>query len=138
MALDYGRRRIGVAASDPTHTIASPHSVVPNGGDPDRPPDELLRLLEELEAETVVLGIPREMDGTTGEMASEVERFGERLAERTGLPVVEWDERLSSEAARRELLESDAPERIRREKGRTDMVAASLLLKAYLSSRGSR
>lgn len=138
MALDYGRRRIGVAVSDPTRTIASPHSVVPNGGDPDDPPDELLLLLEELGAETVVLGMPREMDGTAGEMASEVERFGERLSKRTGLPVVEWDERLSSEAARRELTESDAPERIRREKGRTDMVAASLLLKAYLASRGPR
>lgn len=134
MALDYGRRRIGVAVSDPTRTIATPHATVANHGEPAEPPETLLDLLSELEPSRVVLGIPFHMDGTAGEMALEAREFGRRLHEASGLPVVEWDERLTSAGARRAMLETGAPRRRRREKGAPDRLAAAMLLRSYLAS----
>ena len=134
MALDYGRSRIGVAVSDPTRTIASPHSTVPNTDEPTEPPAALLELLVELGVTTVVLGIPLQMDGTAGEMALEAREFGRRLGEATGLPIVEWDERLTSAGAERTLRESGAPRRKRRDKASVDRLAAAMLLRAYLAS----
>lgn len=134
MGLDYGRRRIGVATSDPTGTIASPRTVVANSGDPVRPPEALLELLRELDPVAVVVGVPFELDGSEGEMAREVRSFAEALEESTGLSVREWDERLTTEAARRALLETGASRRARRRKETTDMMAATLLLRAYLAS----
>lgn len=136
VALDYGRRRIGVAVSDPTRTIASPHEAVANDDPPTEPPQRLLDLLAELEPTEVVVGIPLLMDGTEGEMAAEARAFGRRLGERTGIPVAEWDERLSTAAAERELRRT-ASRRMRREdKGLPDMVAAALLLRSYLERAG--
>lgn len=135
VALDWGRRRIGVAVSDPTATIASPHSAVRHGGDPEEPPGELTALLAELSPVRLVVGIPRHMDGSEGEMAEEARSFAEALADATGLPVDTWDERLSSEAARRTLAEVELPRSKRREKGRVDAMAATLVLKAWLAAR---
>lgn len=120
--------------SDPTGTIASPHSVIENSGDPDVPPDALLRLLAELDPGTVVLGIPRHMDGSEGEMATEARAFGRALEEQSGVPVEEWDERLTTAAADRALLHSGAPRGRRAKKGSSDMMAAALMLRAYLAS----
>lgn len=135
MALDYGRRRIGVATSDPTATIASPHSAVRHGGDPDDPPDELLSLIEELDPVRIVVGMPKHMDGSEGEMAEEARSFASTLAAATDVPVETWDERLSSAAARRALVDTGAPRGKRREKGRVDAMAATLVLKAWLAAR---
>lgn len=121
--------------SDPTRTIASPHGVVEHAGDPDDPPAELVDLLGELAAARVVIGLPRHMDGSEGDMAREARAFGRALSDAAGVPVAEWDERLTSEAARREMIESGAPEAKRREKGSTDVVAATLMLRSYLASR---
>lgn len=123
-----------MAASDPTRTIASPHSTVPAGEDPLDPSPELLGLLDELEPSRVVLGIPLHMDGTAGEMAGEAREFARRLAAETGLEVVEWDERLSTEGARRAMLETGARRGRRREKGGADRLAAAMVLRAYLAS----
>lgn len=120
--------------SDPTRTIASPHGVVENAGDADEPPGELLDLVSRLGAGRVVIGVPRHMDGSEGEMAREARAFGCALGEAAGVPVSEWDERLTSEAARREMVESGAPEGKRRRKGGTDVVAATLMLRSYLAS----
>lgn len=133
MALDYGRRRIGVAVSDPTRTIASPHAAIASGLPSTEPPEALLRLLAELEPVEIVLGIPLRMDGAEGEMAREARRFGRALEERTGVPVVEWDERLSTAGAERELRQAAPSRRRREEKGLSDMVAAALLLRSYLA-----
>lgn len=134
VGLDWGRRRIGVAVSDPTRTIASPHSVVDNSGDPTEAPEELLRLLRELDPAEVVVGMPLHMDGSEGEMAREARAFIEALEEETGLAVREWDERLTSTAARRALRETGAPRGRREVKGSTDVMAATLLLRAYLEA----
>lgn len=136
MAIDYGRRRIGVAVSDPTRTIASPRATIANDDPPTRPPDALLDLLAEVEPSEIVVGIPLHMDGTEGEMAREARAFGRALAERTGTSVVEWDERLSTEAARRELRRAASKRRRREDRGLPDRVAAALLLQGYLQRAG--
>ena len=138
MALDYGRRRIGVAVSDPTRTIASPHGVIERPKSAKGPadlPEALIALIERMEPRALVVGIPLAMDGTAGEMALEARAFGAALTERTGRPVLEWDERLSSAHAERELRALDLPRNKRREKGRTDTMAATLMLTGFLRSR---
>lgn len=136
MALDYGRRRIGVAATDPLRTIASPHSVVRNADPPTEPPPGLLRLLRELEPAILLVGIPVHMDDGIGEMAEEARKFASRLAALTECPVIERDERLTSYEAEEMLREMDLPRRRRREKGLTDMLAAALMLREYLEEVG--
>lgn len=125
-----------MALSDPTRTIASPHGVIPNADPPTRPPRALLDLLASIEPAEIVVGIPLRMDGTEGEMAREARAFGREVAERTGIPVVEWDERLSTAAAERQLLETASRRRRREEKGLSDMIAASILLRGYLQRAG--
>ncbi|MFQ5690298.1 MAG: Holliday junction resolvase RuvX [Gemmatimonadota bacterium] len=146
LGLDYGRRRIGVAVSDPTRTISSPHSVVAASPHRGRPPPALLDLIRSLEPTEIVLGIPLRMDGSEGEMAREARRFGRILADESGVPVREWDERLSSIRAERLIRDATASRGgsagIRaprtpgggrgRKRGRSDVVAAALLLESYL------
>lgn len=136
VAVDYGRRRVGIAASDPSRTLVSPRATVANDDPPADPPDGLLRVLRDLEPEEIVVGIPLEMDGTTGDMAEEAREFVENLRERVEVPVVEWDERLTTEQARDFLREGgSSPTRRGREKGRLDRAAAAVLLRRYLGSR---
>ena len=137
VALDYGRRRLGVAASDPMALIASPHSSVERSGPPDRVPEPLLELLEELEPRTVVVGIPLDMDGSEGPMAREAQSFARALASRTGLPVVQWDERLSTVRAEREIRDMGVPKKKREAKGFSDMMAAAVILRGYLAAGGA-
>ncbi|MEE8572777.1 MAG: Holliday junction resolvase RuvX [Gemmatimonadota bacterium] len=136
VALDYGRRRIGVAASDPSRTIASPHVTLKNEDPPTEPPQGLLNLLKDLAPAVVLVGIPIHMDGSVGEMASEARKFAARLTALSGLQVLERDERLTSYEADEMLREMDLPRRKRREKGLRDMLAATLLLKEYLEETG--
>lgn len=135
MGLDYGRRRIGVAVSDPTRTIASPHTVIDRARKGAGAPDELIRLLEELRPSTVVVGIPFQLDGSEGEMAREARAFAAAVRSRIDVPVVEWDERLSTVRAEREIRAMDLPRKHRRAKGIADKVAAALILDGYLRSR---
>ena len=134
LAVDYGRRRIGVATSDPTRTIASPHSAIENRGEPRQPPERLLELIRETRPALIVVGIPIRLDGAEGEMAAEAREFGRRLGEATGVPIVEWDERLTSVRARRTLAESDRRGR-RVPKGKEDMIAAAHLLRGYMDAQ---
>lgn len=136
VAIDYGRRRIGIAATDPSRTIASPHGAVRNDDPPDEPPEQLMRLLSELEPSAIVLGLPVNADGTHGAMAAEARRFGKKLAVGSGVDVTEWDERYTSEEASEMILELDLPKKKRREKGRRDALAALLILREYLSDPG--
>ena len=104
VGLDVGERRIGVAVSDPTGTLARPVTVVPTSGlEGDavaRASAELAKLAEEEDGLAgVVIGLPRRLDGTPNDMTPRVEAFGGRLQGRTGLPVVFQDERLSSREA---------------------------------------
>jgi len=130
MAVDWGRRRVGVALSDPSRMLASPRPVLPGGNR--RELVERLRTLALSEGvDTVLVGLPAHMDGSEGESAQEARRLGDDLARRIpGVTVHFVDERLSTLEAR-ELLASHG-ERARKSTGRLDQVAAALLLQSWL------
>ena len=102
LGVDPGARRIGLALSDEDAQIASPHSTVEVQG-LERALREVAALAARLEAERVVVGLPLRLDGSEGEAARRARKFAERLGALTQLPIVLWDERLTTAAAERAL-----------------------------------
>jgi len=135
LGIDLGTKRIGVALSDPTETLASPFSTVPHRSSREDVA-HVAALCAEHHVTGIVVGWPRNMDGTLGPGARRAEAFAERLREVTGLPVSLWDERLSTVAAERALIELGARRGRRRDV--RDRVAAALLLQAFLDARARR
>ncbi len=136
MAIDWGRRRVGVALSDETATLARPLPTL-DGSSPKRLLEELSAIAAKEEAGTIVVGLPANMDGTEGESAAEARKLGASLKERLpAVNVVFLDERLSTKEARDILIEHG--ERARKKSGRVDQVAAALLLQSYLDGRASK
>jgi putative Holliday junction resolvase len=120
MALDYGSARTGVAVSDPTGTLARPHSVVQKAGT-DAGLAELARLVREEEVERIVVGLPLTLRGERGEQAVETERFVDALRAAVDVPVELFDERFTTDLAQQS--GGSAPE---------DAVAAAHLLSGWL------
>lgn len=133
MAFDYGERRIGVAVSDPTRTIASPLTTLRRKPRKRPPYVEIQRLLEEHEVDETVIGLPLDLAGEEGEWAAEVRRFGEGLQRRTGLPVHWIDERMTSVRAERAVRSLGLRKREREDKERVDAAAAALILEGHLA-----
>lgn len=132
IGLDYGERRIGVAAGDPLGLTAQPLAVIERtsiAADTARIAD----IARRRSADTVVVGLPLEMDGSMGPQARRVRRFALRLEREIGLPVVLWDERLSTVEAERSLLNAGERRENRREV--RDSVAAALILQSYLDAQ---
>ena len=136
--MDYGERRIGLALSDPTRTIASPLTTLQRRAGKRPPWPELQRLVAEHEVAGVVVGLPLDLSGEEGEWAREVRDFGEQLARRTGLPVHFVDERLTSVMAERAVRGIGLKRGQREEKERVDAAAAALILSAYLQRERNR
>ena len=130
LALDLGERRIGLALSDPTGTIAQGLGVIDRKSGPNVLA-EIRRHVEALRVERIVVGLPLRMDGTEGAEAEKVRRFVARLQARVGVPVDVQDERLSSAEAEQLMIAHDAS-RARRRRSR-DAVAAALILQTYLA-----
>ncbi|MBR5108853.1 MAG: Holliday junction resolvase RuvX [Clostridia bacterium] len=133
LALDVGDRRIGIAVSDATQMIATPHSVYTRvGWGPDV--KHIAQIFREQEAVLIVCGLPRNMDGSLGFQAEKVAAFAQQL-ERAGLPVQFQDERLSTVSAHQALIEGG----MRRDdrKGTVDKVAAAVILQTYLDTKHS-
>jgi putative Holliday junction resolvase len=130
-AIDYGTVRIGIALSDPERSIASPHEIYTRR---DRAADE--RYFRNLAvAENVaqfVVGLPAHLDGRESQKSREAREFGEWLAEKTGIPVDYFDERFTTAEAETTLTAAGLTSK--RRKARRDMLAAQLLLAAYLES----
>ncbi len=129
LGLDVGDRRIGVAVSDPLLLTAQGLEVVQRR----TLADDLQRLGQitvDYQVAAVVVGLPRNMNGTFGPQAEKVQAFAGELARETGLPVHFWDERLSTAAAERALLEADV--RRARRKQVIDRQAAVLILQGFL------
>ncbi len=135
LALDYGERRIGVAISDPTGTIAQPLATIRRRAGKRVPYAKILKLIDEYEPEAIVVGLPIETGGGEGPQARIVREFGEGLRRRTHVPIEYWDERFTSEHARRELALMALPLSARREKERIDALAAALVLRSYLDAQ---
>ncbi len=131
MGLDVGDKRIGVAVSDGLGLTAQGIDTVSR----DKYVDALKNIIEEYEVKSIVVGIPRMLDGTIGIQAEKVLEFIEDLKAAMQLPVFLWDERLSTVAAERVLLEADMSRKKR--KTLRDKVSAIVILQNYLDSRKS-
>ncbi len=131
LALDIGEVRIGIAASDATGTVASPVAVLPA--------QEVLAnartwryVLEDIEPEVLVCGLPQTMAGEDGPQAEKIRRIANEISHACGIPLEFADERLSSVEAKRILKSQGLSEK--RMRGKVDMVAASLFLQTWLDA----
>lgn len=137
IAIDLGEVRIGIALSDPTQTIASPLETIQVPRDQDGPTLEaLVDAVARHEADGIVVGDPKRLDGRQGRAGARAQRFAAGLADRTGLPTVLWDERFTSVEAERVLLDGDVSRAGR--KHVVDQLAASVLLQAVLERQRHR
>lgn len=132
MAVDYGDARTGVAVSDPTGLLAGYADVV-HGHAPEAVAGEIARICRERQVEEVVVGFPRNMDGSEGPRAARCRAFAALLGRETGLPVRLWDERRSSVEAH-DILHGNG-RRMRDHRKNVDAVAASLILEGYLARK---
>ena len=129
LALDHGTKRIGIALSDELKMIAQPLEFVaaePFAGFLER----LRQLLTEKQVELVLVGMPRNMNGTYGPAALKVEEFVATLRRSIAVPIKTWDERLTSAQANRYLIQGNVRRDQRKEK--VDQMAAAILLQSYL------
>jgi putative holliday junction resolvase len=136
--LDVGERRIGIAVSDATGTLARPVGVVRTSGLDQDALDRLAAEVARLAGEddglvALVIGLPRRLDGSANAMTPRVEAFAQTLGRRTSLPVVLQDERLTSLEAESRLAIREKDWRVRKE--RLDAAAAAIILQDYLDSR---
>jgi putative pre-16S rRNA nuclease len=131
-ALDVGEARIGVAVSDELGITAQPVGVVRRVGGR-RDLEALEQMLAPYAPGRLVVGLPLDMRGSEGPQAARVRAFAEKAAAHLGLPLDFWDERFTTVAAERTLLEADVSRRRRREV--VDKLAASLILQGYLAQR---
>ena len=132
IALDIGEKRIGVALSDPTGTIATPLTTIERDSQSDDI-GEILRLASEHDAEEMVVGMPLSMSGRRGPQAGRTAAYIRELSARTDMPIKQVDERLSSVQAERLLRESGITPS--KNKGRIDSAAAAVILQSYLDAR---
>ena len=129
--IDFGTVRIGIALSDPGRTLASPYENYTRRGI-EHDAKRLKQLVTEEDVTLFVVGLPVHLDGRESEKSIEARRFGQWLAEVTGVPVEFFDERFTSAEAEQFLLAAEMTKRRRRK--RLDMVAAQIMLSAYLES----
>jgi putative Holliday junction resolvase len=130
LAVDYGEKRVGLAISDPTGTIASPAGYIARRAGKRPPIAEIIRRAEALEARGFVLGLPLDQNGDETARSTEVRTVGAEIERRTGLPVSFVDERYTTAAALRAVREMGGTTRGR--KGDVDALAATILLQHAL------
>ena len=132
MGIDYGDARTGVAVSDLLCSIVGSTTVIHSKGR-QKTIDELCKLIKEHGVGEIVMGLPKNMDGTEGPRAELCRAFAEKLKEATGLPVAMWDERRTTVEAHNILSQHNYHGKKR--KNTVDAVAASLILEGYLAFR---
>jgi putative Holliday junction resolvase len=130
LGIDHGDVRVGIALSDPTGFLASPLCVLDSTK---AGLDQIIALIAEHEVEKIVVGLPRNMDGSYGSATEKVRTFIEKLKAKTSVPVFEWDERLSTVSAHNALREAGLDSK--RRKGTVDKVAAQIILQNYLDAQ---
>ena len=135
LGLDYGDARTGLSVSDPTGMLAGSPSVI-HEWNRDKLLDKLCDYIAQNQIDEIVLGHPKNMDGSAGERAQKCEALAEDLRARTGLPVVLWDERRTTVAAHQILHASGKKAKNHRQT--VDAVAASLILQGYLDFKRMR
>lgn len=138
LALDYGERRIGIALSDPTRTIASPLTTVVRRPGKRPPWPEIGKIIQEHEVTEVVIGLPLDLAGNERQWTTEVREFGQEVTRRFGLPVHWIDERMTSVRAERTVRSMGLKRSEREDKERIDAAAAALILQGYLAQLRNR
>lgn len=129
LGLDIGSKRIGIAVSDELGlTAQGKETLVSKGQEADV--EQIVKIAMRYQAQEIVVGLPLNMDGTEGTQAKRVRTLIERIRREVSIPVREWDERLSTVAAERALLEADVSRSKRRKV--IDKLAAALILQTYL------
>ncbi len=135
MGIDYGDARTGVALSDLLCTIVGSTTVVPSRNK-EKAMADIVRIAKEQDVGTIVVGLPRNMDGSEGPRAELCRGFAQELGQATGLPIVMWDERRTTVEAHNILSQHNYHGQKR--KNTVDAVAASLILEGYLNSQKHR
>jgi putative Holliday junction resolvase len=134
LALDHGTKNIGLAFSDELEILASPFEVWPNQGEATLA--RIARLAREEGAQALLVGLPRHQDGQESATAPLARAFGEALRDQTGLPLLFWDEHLTSMEAERLLAQRGVKAKDR--KAKLDAAAAAVMLEDLLETRKSR
>lgn len=132
LSVDYGDARTGLAVCDKFEMLASPVGVIFEKYEP-KVLESVAKKAKELSAETIVVGLPRNMDGSFGERAEKCEAFSKKLFELSGINTVTWDERLTTVSAHRALNEVNV--RGKKRKNIVDAVSAVMILEDFLKSR---
>jgi putative holliday junction resolvase len=131
LAIDHGSKRMGIAISDELRIIAQPLEFI--ASEPfDKFLERLKQIIREKEVSLIIVGIPRNMDGSYGPAALKVQEFVAILKDALPLPIRSWDERLTTVQANRYLIEADVRRSRRKEK--VDKTAAAILLQSFLDS----
>ena len=138
MGLDFGSKTVGVAISDPLLITAQGITTIRRKGENKlrRTLAQIEALIEEYEVSEIVLGNPKHMNADAGERSQLSAEFKEMLERRTGLPVVLWDERLTTVAAEKTLIEANVRREHRKEY--VDKIAAVLILQGYLDYKSNQ
>ena len=131
LGLDIGDRYIGVALSDPLRLVAQGLPTVKRSDD-SKDIAVLMDIISTREVELIVAGFPKNMDGSLGTQSEKVMAFADKLSEIAGIPVKYWDERLTTVAANKLMLEWDYSRKKRKDK--VDQMAAILILQGYLDN----
>jgi putative Holliday junction resolvase len=133
MGIDFGDSRIGIAVSDPLGWTAQGLDTIQWKGAIERPAEVIKQLVAQYDVGKIVIGLPKNMNGTIGPSGEKAIEFGELLSNMTGLEVVKWDERLTTVAANRMMHEVGM--KTSKKKGSVDRIAAVLILQGYLDSK---
>ena len=132
MAVDLGKARTGIAASDKTEYLASPVKVI-SQHNREKLLSEICETAREIKAELIVVGLPKNMDGSEGESAQNARNMAGLIADELGLEVKLWDERCTTVTAHGYL--NDTNTRGKKRKAVIDSVAATVILQSFLDSR---
>ena len=132
LSVDYGDKRTGIAVCDKYEMLASPVCVL-NEWNAEVLADKIVGVAKEKKAEEIVVGLPKNMDGSKGFRADACESLGELLKQRTDIPIKFWDERLTTVSAHKILNENNV--RGKKRKAVVDAVAAEIILQDYIDSR---
>ena len=132
LGVDFGEKRIGLAVSDPTGTIASPLQTVKRRAGKRPPLKQIAHTARELQVHHVVVGLPLDLSGEENAWCAAVREMGNKLADKLGVPVSFVDERMTSVRAQRAIRAVGLSRSARRDKGRVDAGAAQLILQSWL------
>jgi putative Holliday junction resolvase len=129
LGIDFGSKRIGLALSDPTNTLASPLPTIQNDNNAI---EKIVEIIVKNNVDKIVIGYPLNMNGTKSSTCELVDEFIERLSRKTNKEIIKRDERLTSYIAQQQILESVRSKKKRKDKSLLDQFSARIILQEYL------